>query len=302
MSFNVHFTNLQITDFVSKNARNRMKDAIKKNLNKDNIDTFDEFKKELIKKYLKDDNVHDLDLTYTLDDNNLKLKLEKTVSELHKREILRKKLRDRIRDKRAPVTTQKQFLKQQKQENKTLAKDPRVSKEMINAYFRAKVTINKDIPNPIEVLDNKSKYVDEVFQHLLNLSQKCPDKEKLMQVMNNDYVNYIQLVCDFDYKKYLDQFFRKVKEMSNSDSNLPDMIRNVPDNAVNVESVNKKVIEQLDDSDSEKEVIDSDSEKEEDVKEVLESEVTEEKTTNSQDEVVTNVLNTVIDDAISNVD
>lgn len=302
MSFNVHFTNLQITDFVSKNARNRMKDAIKKNLNQDNMNTFDEFKKELIENYLKDDNMHDLDLTYTLESNNLKLKLEKTVSESHKRELLRKKLKDRIKNKRAPVTTQKQFLKQQKQENKTLAKDPRVSKEMINAYFRAKLTINKDIPNPIEVLDNNNKYVDEVFQHLLNLSQKCPNKEKLMEVMNNDYINYIQLVCGFDYKKHLDQFFRKVKEMSDSDSNLPDMIRNVPDNTIATESVDKKIMEQLDDSDSEKEVIDSSSEKEEDEKEVDESEVTEEKSTNSQDEVVTNVLNNVIDDAINNVD
>tara|TARA_Y100000813_G_C24098728_1_gene321900 strand:- start:48 stop:926 length:879 start_codon:yes stop_codon:yes gene_type:complete len=292
MSFNVHFTNLQVTDFVSKNARNRMKEAIKKKLNKDNMDSFDELKKELIEKYLNDDKVHDLDLTYTLEDDNLKLKLEKTVSEAHKREVLRKKLRDKIRDKRAPATTQRQFLRQQKQENKTLAKDSRVSKEMINAYFRAKVTINKDIPNPIEVLDNKSKYVDEVFQHLLNLSQKCPDKEKLMQVMNNDYINYIQLVCDFDYKKYLDQFFRKVKEMSNSDSNLPDMIRNVPDNTVSAESVDKKVIEQLDDSDSEKEVIDSDDEKD----------VEKESLCDSENEIIGDVVNKVVDDAISNVD
>ena len=292
MSFNVHFTNLQVTDFVSKNARNRMKEAIKKNLNQNNMDSFDEFKKELIKKYLKDDTVHDLDLTYTLENNNLKLKLEKTVSEAHKREVLRKKLKDKIRDKRAPTTTQRQFLKQQKQENKTLAKDSRVTKEMINAYFRAKVTINKDIPNPIEVLDNKSKYVDEVFQHLLNLSQKCPDKEKLMQVMNNDYINYIQLVCDFDYKKYLDQFFRKVKEMSNSDSNLPDMIRNVPDNTVSAESVDKKVIEQLDDSDSEKEVIDSDDEKD----------VEKEPLCDSENDIIGDVVNKVVDDAISNVD
>ena len=292
MSFNVHFTNLQVTDFVSKNARNRMKEAIKKKLNKDNMDSFDELKKELIEKYLKDDKVHDLDLTYTLEDDNLKLKLEKTVSEAHKREVLRKKLRDKIRDKRAPATTQRQFLRQQKQENKTLAKDSRVSKEMINAYFRAKVTINKDIPNPIEVLDNKSKYVDEVFQHLLNLSQKCPDKEKLMQVMNNDYINYIQLVCDFDYKKYLDQFFRKVKEMSNSDSNLPEMIRNVPDNTVSAEAVDKKVIEQLDDSDSEKEVIDSDDEKD----------VEKEALCDSENAIIGDVVNKVVDDAISNVD
>ena len=286
MSFNVHFTNLQVTDFVSKNARNRMKEAIKKNLNQDNMDSFDEFKKELIEKYLKDDTVHDLDLTYTLEDNNLKLKLEKTVSEAYKREVLRKKLRDKIKNKRAPATTQRQFLKQQKQENKTLAKDSRVSKEMTDAYFRAKVTINKDIPNPIEVLDNKSKYVDEVFQHLLNLSQKCPDKEKLMQVMNNDYINYIQLVCDFDYKKYLDQFFRKVKEMSNSDSNLPDMIKNVPDNTVSAESVDKKVMEQLDDSDSEKEVIDS--------------ETTE--VTCSENEIIGDIVNKMVDDTITNVD
>ena len=98
MSFNVHFTNLQVTDFVSKNARNRMKDAIKKNLNEDNMDSFDEFKKELIEKYLKNDTIHDLDLTYTLENNNLKLKLEKTVSEAHKREVLRKKLRDKIKN------------------------------------------------------------------------------------------------------------------------------------------------------------------------------------------------------------
>ena len=286
MSFNVHFTNLQITDFVSKNARYRMKDYIKKNLNKDNMSTFDDLKAELIEKYLKNDDVHNLDLKYTLDKDDLKLTLEKTVSESHKRDVLRKKLRDKIKDKRTPNITQKQFLKQQKQENKTLAKDPRVSKEMINSYFRAKVTINKDVPNPIEVLDNKNKYVDEVFQHLLNLSQKCQDKEKLMQVMNNDYINYIQLVCDFDYKKHLDQFFRKVKEMSNSESNLPDMIKNVADNTVDVETVDKKVMEQLDDSDDEKDQIDS----EDSNVEVNDS------------EVVNSVVTDVVDKVISNID
>ena len=286
MSFNVHFTNLQITDFVSKNARYRMKDYIKKNLNKDNMSTFDDLKAELIEKYLKNDDVHNLDLKYTLDKDDLKLTLEKTVSESHKRDALRKKLRDKIKDKRTPNITQKQFLKQQKQENKTLAKDPRVSKEMINSYFRAKVTINKDVPNPIEVLDNKNKYVDEVFQHLLNLSQKCQDKEKLMQVMNNDYINYIQLVCDFDYKKHLDQFFRKVKEMSNSESNLPDMIKNVADNTVDVETVDKKVMEQLDDSDDEKDQIDS----EDSNVEVNDS------------EVVNSVVTDVVDKVISNID
>ena len=79
MNFNVHFTNLQITDFVSKNARNKMKDYIKKNLNKDNMSTFDDLKAELIEKYLKNDDVHNLDLKYTLDKDDLKLTLEKTV-------------------------------------------------------------------------------------------------------------------------------------------------------------------------------------------------------------------------------
>jgi len=288
MNFNVHFTNLQITDFVSKNARNRMKDYIKKNLNKDNINTFDDLKAELIEKYLKNDNVHDLDLKYTLDKDDLKLTLEKTVSELQKKDVLRKKLRDKIKDKRTPNITQKQFLKQQKKENKTLAKDPRITKEMINSYFRAKITINKDVPNPVDVLDNKSKYVDEVFQHLLNLSQKCQDKEKLMQVMNNDYINYIQLVCDFDYKKHIDQFFRKVKEMSNSDSNLPEMIKNVPDNTVDVETVDKKVIEQLDDSDDEKDLIDSDDGNV-DIQE-------------SEDKVINSVVTDVVDKVIRNID
>ena len=100
MSLNVHFTNLQITDFVSKNARNRMKTYIKQNLNQDNINSFDELKLELINKYLKDDDVHDLDLKYTLENNDLKLTLEKTESESYKKDQLRRKLRDQIKNKR----------------------------------------------------------------------------------------------------------------------------------------------------------------------------------------------------------
>ncbi len=276
MSLNVHFTNLQITDFVSKNARNRMKTYIKQNLNQDNINSFDELKLELINKYLKDDDVHDLDLKYTLENNDLKLTLEKTESESYKKDQLRRKLRDQIKNKRNNGLTQRQFLKQQKQENKTLAKDDRVTQDMINAYTRAKITINKDIPNPINVLDNKDKYVDEVFQHLLNLSQKCPSKEKLMEIMDNDYINYIQLVCGFDYKKYIEQFFRKVKEMSNSESELPEMIRNTSDNKVEENDLNEKVMTQLDDSDDDKVIIDSDDENDDskdvnEVKDVLDN-------------------------------
>ncbi len=276
MSLNIHFTNLQITDFVSKNARIRMKTYIKQNLNQDNINSFDELKPDLINKYLKDDDVHDLDLKYTLENNDLKLTLEKTESESYKKDQLRRKLRDQIKNKRNNGLTQRQFLKQQKQENKTLAKDDRVTQDMLNAYTRAKLTINKDIPNPINVLDNKDKYVDEVFQHLLNLSQKCPSKEKLMEIMDNDYINYIQLVCDFDYKKYIDQFFRKVKEMSNSESELPEMIRNTSDNKVEENDLNEKVMTQLDDSDDDKVVIDSDDENDDskdvnEVKDVLDN-------------------------------
>ena len=262
MSLNVHFTNLQITDFVSKNARNKMKEQIKKNVSKENLSEFDNIKPELITKYLKADNVHDFDLTYSLEGDDLKLTLEKSVSDSYKREQLRQKLKSKINNKRNAGISQRQFLKQQKQENKALSKDERVSKEMINAYARAKMTINKNIPNPIEVLDNKSKYVDEVFQHLLNLSQKCPTKEKLMEVMDNDYINYIQIVCDFDYKKYIEQFFRKVKEMSNSESDLPDMIKNTQDNKVEEKELDKNVVTQLDDSDEENEIINSDDESE----------------------------------------
>ena len=73
MSFKFFHKYYKLQIYVSKNARNKMKKAIKKNLNQDNMDSFDEFKKELIEKYLKDDTVHDLDLTYTLENNNLKL-------------------------------------------------------------------------------------------------------------------------------------------------------------------------------------------------------------------------------------
>ena len=50
--------------------------------------------------------------------------------------------------------------------------------------------------------------------------------------MDNDYINYIQIVCNFDYKPYLDQFFRKINQMSDDTSEVPDIIKNVEDNTV----------------------------------------------------------------------
>jgi hypothetical protein len=247
MSFNVHFLNLEICDFVSKNARNKMKEFIKKKINLNNPETFNSIKSEIINRFLKKDLMYDLDLEYIIENNDFKLELKKTVSDFQKKNNLRKNLREKIKNLRSSNINQKN-LKHYKQENKTLLKDKRVTKEMISFYYKAKSIIKKNVPNPIEILDNKNKYIDEIFQHLLNLSQKCESKDKLLQVMNNDYINYIQLVCDFDYKKYLDQFFRKIKEMSDLNSNLPDMIKNVPDNSVDEKNLDNNVIEQLDDN------------------------------------------------------
>lgn len=247
MSFNVHFMNLEASDFISKNARNKMKEFIKKKINLDNLDKFDIIKSEMISKYLKKDNMYDIDLEYKIENNEFKLILKKNISDVHKKNILRKKLREKIKNLRKPNNNQNE-LKQYKKQSKILSKDERVSKEMINSYFRAKKIININIPNPTDILDNKNKYIDEIFQHLLNLSQKCESKEKLIDVMNNDYINYIQLVCDFDYKKYLDQFFKKIKEMSDLNSNLPDMIKNIPDNSVDEKNLDNNIIEQLDDN------------------------------------------------------
>lgn len=243
MSFNIHFINLQISDFVSKNARNKMKEFIKKKININNPEIFNEFKSEIIDKYLKKDKMYDIDLEYTIENNEFKLVLNKTISEFHKKNALRKKLREKIKNFRTSNVKQKEYNK----EMKILSKDVRVTQEMINSYMRAKELIKINIPNPIEILDNKNKYIDEIFQHLLNLSKKCENREKLIEVMNNEYINYIQLVCDFDYKKYLDQFFRKIKELSNLDSNLPEMIKNTPNNLVDEKNLDNKIIEQLDD-------------------------------------------------------
>ena len=243
MSFNIHFVNLQISDFVSKNARNKMKEFIKKKINLDNLDKFDIIKSEMISKYLKKDNMYDLDLEYTIENNEFKLVLNKTISDFHKKNALRRKLREKIKNFRTSNVKEKEYNK----ESKILSKDARVTQEMINSYMRAKKLIKINIPNPIEILDNKNKYIDEIFQHLLNLSRKCENREKLIEIMNNEYINYIQLVCDFDYKKYLDQFFRKIKELSNLDSTLPDMIKNTPTNLVDEKNLDNKIIEQLDD-------------------------------------------------------
>ena len=63
-----------------------------------------------------------------------------------------------------------------------------------------------------------------------------------------------QKVLEFDYTKYLDQFFRKLKEHSHT--NIPSMVNNVKDNTVNEKDLPDNVKSNLQDSDSEENIND----------------------------------------------
>ena len=125
-----------------------------------------------------------------------------------------------------------------------------VNNNIMNLYALAQKDLkNKTVPSPIDIVNNKDKYINEIFEHVLFFSKKSSSKEQLIRLMDNNYINYLQTVCKFDYTKYLDQFFRKIKEHSHS--NIPKIIDEVEDNVVEESELSKDILDKLNDSDSE---------------------------------------------------
>ena len=241
---NLYFENFLETDFKSKKAKNNMKRYIK--LNGSNFDNFKNIKNEVIERFLTTDDKFNFDLSYNLNENDIKISLIK--NEKVDRNILRQKLKSKISNCRNNnIHKQRKVLK-----DNNIIKKNGINSNIMNLYALAQKDIkNKTVPNPIDIVNDKDKYINEIFEHVLFFSKKCENKEQLKKLMDNNYINYLQTVCKFDYTKYLDQFFRKVKEHSHT--NIPKIIDEVEDNVIKESELNKEIIDKLKDSDSEDE-------------------------------------------------
>jgi hypothetical protein len=259
MSYNLFFKNFEISDFKSKNAKENMKKKIKLN-GKTNIE-FLKIKNDLIQNYLALSDSSNLDLEHHLENLNIEVTLIKSPKLNPKREELKKKLHETLKNKRTENLIHnkkknyeegKKLLKQNKN---NLLSDNSNENDENNLFEKASNVIkNREVPKPEEIRNNKDKYINEIFEHVLFLSQKCKSKEQLIDIMKNDYINYLQKVLEFDYTKYLDQFFRKLKEHSHT--NIPSMVNNVKDNTVNEKDLPDNVKSNLQDSDSEENIND----------------------------------------------
>lgn len=200
MSFNIHFINFEENDFVSQNAKNKMKEFIKENISNGDFTQFKYFKDQIINQFINHSGNHHISLSCEFDDNNLKIIIEK------------------------------------------------ITNEMNISYFKTKKILGNDTPTPQEIMKDKDKYVNEVFQNLLNFTMKCSSLNEVFSLLDTDYFNYIQLVCDFNYKDYLDQFFKKVNDLTDKSSQIPHLIKQHNTIYVDIKDIDKKTINSLNDS------------------------------------------------------
>ena len=250
MSYNIILNNFNENDFISKGAKANIKKFIKKNVSLENIDNLDSHKNEIIAKYLKINKDHIFNISHKLVDDNLNLYLNsKTLDEI-KKEEQKKIIQKKIDELNKPKLTQRQVDKIKKKGIKEIKEnDDRVTNDMVQAYCKA-VEMLENSPKPKEVLDNKAKYIDEIFKHLLFISKKSDNIETLHEYMNNDYINYLQLICQVNYKRYLDVFFKKIYEQTDSTSNIPELIKSeYLKKHQKKQEISKNIIDKMIDSD-----------------------------------------------------
>lgn len=225
MNYNIIFNNFSESNFVSKGAKSNIKKFIKKNVPFEEIEKIGEIKNEIIAKYLKLNKDNIFNISHKLIDDELNLYLNsKTLDEI-KKEEQRKIIQNKIDELNKQKLTPRQVNKIKKKSIKEIKdNDDRVTNNMVHAYCRA-VEIVENSPKPKEILDNKTKYIDEIFKRLLFVCGKSDTIDSLHELMNNDYINYLQLICQINYKTYLDVFFKKIYEQTDSNSTIPELIK-----------------------------------------------------------------------------
>lgn len=236
MTITLNLINFNTENFKNKKSKSKMKEFIKKNLN-----NFYDLKNVIIKKYLNQiDNIH-LELILKKKNNEYYLTLIKETYE----EKYKKELKDKLRNK----------IKMTKDNNHKLILQPKnnnFSQEINYLYYKLKNKYDHYIPTPFELLNKKDKYIDSLFQNIISICEKCniDNKSDLYNIIDsNDYLNYIQKVCDVNYKDYISDLFRKINELSDDKSNTPKIIASEIDNKIDINELSDNIQNMLIDDD-----------------------------------------------------
>lgn len=224
MTIILNFINFKNNDFKNKKSKLKMKDFIKKNLN-----IFYDLKEEIIKKYLNPiENIH-LDLILKKNNNDYNLTLFKETYYEKYRKELKNKLKDKI--KMSKNNNHKIILE---------SKNNNFSQEINYLYYKLKNHYDDYVPSPYEITNDKDKYIDLLFQNIISICEKIntTDKNELYSIVDsNDYLNYIQKVCNINYKNYISDLFRKINELSDDNSNTPKIISSEINNKLNFDEL-----------------------------------------------------------------
>jgi len=253
MTIIINFIDFKNNDFKNKKSKLKMKDFIKKNLN-----IFYDLKEEIIKKYLNPiENIH-LDLILKKNNNQYNLTLLKETYEEKYRKVLKNKLRDKI--KMSKTNNYKIILD---------SKNNNFSKEINYLYYKLKNNYDDYVPSPYEITNDKDKYIDLLFQNIISICEKIntTDKNHLYSIVDsNDYLNYIQKVCNINYKDYISDLFRKINQLCDEKSNTPKIISSEIDNKFDINELSENIQNMLiDDEKIEDILIISDDDKIEDI-------------------------------------
>ena len=234
MAIILNLINFNNEIFKNKKSKLKMKEFIKKNLN-----NFYDLKDEIIKKYLNQINDINLELILKKKNNEYNLTLVKeTYEEKYKKE-LKKKLKNKI-----------EMFKENN--HKTVIENNNFSDDINYLYFKLKKNYTEYIPSPKEILNNKDKYIDLLFKNIISICEKIDtsDKNLLCSIIDsNDYLNYIQKICNINYKNYLSDLFRKINELSDDNSKIPKIIASEVDNKININELSENIQNMLVDDD-----------------------------------------------------
>ena len=235
MTIVLNFVNFENNDFINKKSKSKMKDFIKKDLK-----NFNNIKNDIIKKYLKLDENLNFDLNLKKNNGQYYLTLIKETNE----EKYKKELKNKLKNK----------INMCKNNNHTMVMiSNNFSSEINNLYYKLKNSNNNYIPTPNEILSNKDKYIDLMFQNIVSICEKIKtdNKNVLYSIIDsNDYLNYIQKVCKVNYKDYINDLFRKINELSDEQSNIPKIISSESNNKIDINELTEDIQNMLIDDDN----------------------------------------------------
>jgi len=246
---NIHFDNFNTADLVSKKAKDRLKKYIKTKLIDPNDTILDQLKENtsyFITNFFKEDEKYILDLNYLIKEHNIHISLIKKSKIEESRLKNKKKLKARIeqiRSKRFQARNRKMYLNNENNIRKLLNADGRITTEMINAYYLAQNKFGNELPNPHDILNDKEEHIKKFIEYISLVMKNTSSEDNLMQLLDNEYSNYISTVTGFDYKKII-EMFKNNTEKEKQDNKLAPVYEELNDNECTHECCNHdKVID-----------------------------------------------------------